>query len=231
MTIRSIGRALAAGCAALAVALLLAACGSAGDDSGASGATVAAAANANGGPGGDGGRDRTELAACLKQQGVELPAPPAGARRDGQGGPPQGGTGTTPQGAPPQSGTGTTPQGVPPQGAPGDGRAMPGGPGGGFGRDLSAAERRRMQAAFETCGGGSFMGGPGGRGGPGGSDGAPSSAAIARFVACVRRNGFDLPDANTTGRGPIFDDTRVDRDDPAFVKASRACQRYLAQTG
>ncbi len=87
-----------------------------------------------------------------------------------------------------------------------------------------------MQAAFEKCGA-RFGGGFGGRGGPGnagGSGGRPSTAALRRFVACVRENGYDLPDANTSGDGPVFDGDTVDRDDPAFVRASRACQGYLA---
>jgi hypothetical protein len=103
----------------------------------------------------------------------------------------------------------------------------PGGPGGGFGRDLSDAERRKMAAAFETCGARFGMrGGPGGPGGPG-RGGRPSTAALRRYVACVRRNGYDLPDPNTSGDGPVFDDDAVDRDDPAFVKASRSCESLL----
>ncbi|MDW5594573.1 hypothetical protein VSS74_09510 [Conexibacter stalactiti] len=216
MTTGSTLRALAAGVAALAVALPLAACGSSDDGSGSTTSTVAAAA-------GQGGRDRGELAVCLREHGVELPQPPAGAGRPD--GAPQG-EGTPPDGA-------TTPEGAP----PGDGSGPPaGGPGGGFfGRDLSDAERERLEAAFEACGGsfGGERGGPGmpGRAGAaGGRGGAPSAAALEQFVACVRRNGYDLPDANTSGDGPVFDDDAVDRDDPAFVSASRTCQRYLAPT-
>lgn len=218
-------RALATAAALAALAPLLAACGSSSDGGGAS-----AAASTTTAASGAGTRDRAALQACLREQGVELPTPPAGAGAPPSGdGPPQG-TGTTPTG-PPQ-GTGTTPAGTPPNGdrPPGDGQGGPpsgaDGRGGDFGRDLSDAERRRMQAAFEKCG--ARFGGGFGRGdGPGGRSGRPNAAALARFVACVRRNGYDLPDPDTSGDGPVFDDRAVDRDDPAFVKASRACQRYL----
>lgn len=233
-------RALAAGLAVLAVTLPLAACGSsddgAGSDSGRATSTTAAAA-------GQGGTDRAELTACLRERGVELPQLPAGDGRPD--GPPQG-AGAARDGA-------TIPQVAPREGAttpdapPGDDSAGPppggsrgsGGPAAGFfGRDLSDAERKRLEAALEACGGrfGGERGGPGmpGRGGAAGgqgSAGAPSAAALERFVACVRRNGYDLPDANTSGHGPVFDGEAVDRDDPAFVSASRTCQRYLSSTG
>ncbi|MDO8211799.1 hypothetical protein [Conexibacter sp. CPCC 206217] len=179
MTIRSAGRLLVAGLAAVAVALALAACGSSSDDGESGGATATT-------PSAAGGRDRAALAACMREQGVELPTPPAGAPRDGP-------------------------------------RIM-----GGFGRDLSDAERSRLQAALEKCGGRFMRAGPGGAGG---RAGAPSAAALQRFVACVRRNGYDLPDPNTSGDGPAFDDSTVDRDDPAFIRASRACQQLLQPAG
>ncbi len=213
MTI-NVGRAAAAAAVLGALALPIAACGSSSD--GASSTTAAAGTATNAA----GTSDRAALQACLREQGVDLPTPPAGAGR-----PPQGGSGTTPDGPPPGADGGAPPtdgQSGPPAGA--DGR---GGRGGFFGRDLSDAERRRMQAAFEKCGGrfgGGFGGGPGMAGG---SAGRPDAAALRRFVACVRRRGYDLPDPNTSGDGPVFDDSAVDRDDPAFVEASRACQRYL----
>ncbi|MDO8186182.1 hypothetical protein Q5424_03640 [Conexibacter sp. JD483] len=212
MTTSTVRRTLVTAAALAALAPVLAACGSSADDASSTTAAAGAATTAAAGM-----RDRAELQACLRQQGVELPQMPAGAGR-----PPQGGTGTTPAGPPAD---GEMPAGPPP-GADGSGGP---GPGGGF-RDLSDADRRRMQAALEKCGatfGGGF-GGPGGPGDRGGRGGRPDTAALRRFVACVRRNGYDLPDANTSGDGPVFDDRAVDRDDPAFVKASRACQRYLA---
>jgi hypothetical protein len=203
-----------------AAALTFAACGS---SSGGGGGTTSAAAatNAAGAPS---AADRTRLTACLKQHGVELPERPAGppGAAGGDGAPPPQGV-TTPGGAPPAGAT--NPGGTPPQGG------SPPGPGGAFGRDLTDAERKRMQAAFTACGARGMMGGPG-QGRPGGAaDGAPSAATLKRYVACVRRNGYDLPDPNTSGSGSVFDPGEVDRDDPAFVKASSACERLLRASG
>lgn len=194
-TIRS-----AAVAVALVAALALGACGSSsGGDEGA--ATAANAATRTAADGRPATADRERLAACLREQGVELPRRPAGAPEGGgPGGPPPG------DGGP----------------APGDGTSPPGGR---AGRALSDEERKKMEAAFEACGGRPSGVLPGG--GPGRA-GGPSVAALKRFVACVRRNGYDLPDPDTSGRGPAFDADRVDRDDPAFVKASRACQQLLA---
>jgi hypothetical protein len=47
----------------------------------------------------------------------------------------------------------------------------------------------------------------------------------------VRRNGFALPAPNTSGRGPVFDPTKVNQRDPAFVKASAKCQQLLGAPG
>jgi hypothetical protein len=55
--------------------------------------------------------------------------------------------------------------------------------------------------------------------------------SIQTYAACVRRNGYDLPDPNLSGDGPIFDEGAVDRDDPAFAKASKACQDLLRPSG
>lgn len=192
--------------AALAAALALGACGSSsgGDDGTATTASAAARTAADGRPS---AADRERLAACLREQGVELPQRPAGAPAEGApGGPPPG------DGAP-APGDGAT--------APADGASPPGGR---PGRALSEEDRKKMESAFEACGGrpgGGFGSGPGRAGGP-------SAAALKRFVACVRRNGYDLPDPDTSGRGPAFDADRVDRNDPVFVKASRACQQLLA---
>lgn len=62
---------------------------------------------------------------------------------------------------------------------------------------------------------------PNGRGGP------PMGESLDDFVACVSENGYDLPDPNTSGDGPVFDPSEVDQDDPNFKKASQACQDKL----
>ncbi|WP_320673156.1 hypothetical protein [Patulibacter defluvii] len=143
--------------------------------------------------------DREKLQACLKQQGVELPQRPAGGGPGGYGGPPPG------------AGDG----GAPPSGLPGGG----GGPGGG----LSDEQRQELQAAMAKCGvdRGRFAGG-GPRAG-----GAEYQKRVRAYVACVRKNGFDLPDPDFSGQGPVFDPQQVDQQDARFQKASRACQAKL----
>jgi hypothetical protein len=91
------------------------------------------------------------------------------------------------------------------------------------GPNASPAQRKRLQAAFQACGGR-----PGGFRRFGSGNDPAFKAALAKYVACVRRNGFDLPAPNTSGKGPVFDPRKVDRNDPKFVAASAKCQGLLA---
>jgi hypothetical protein len=95
---------------------------------------------------------------------------------------------------------------------------------------MSAAQRQKLQAAMQACG--ADFGGRGGAAGRG--DGrrpdVTSTAyrkAIRAYTACVRKNGYDLPDPDFSGKGPIFDAKKVDQDDATFKKASAACQSTL----
>jgi len=96
--------------------------------------------------------------------------------------------------------------------------------GGGFLSRLSSAERARLRAAMQRCGAplGGFR-----RFGLDASNPA-FRRALTAYVACVRRNGFDLPAPNTSGRGPVFDPSKVNRQDPRFQAASAKCQGLLA---
>jgi hypothetical protein len=105
-----------------------------------------------------------------------------------------------------------------------------------------------------TTGGGPVVVGPGGRSGPtqlpdnvrkafqacgvspptfsaGGPPPDVNSSAyrssVNRYVTCVKQNGYDLPAPNLSGNGPIFDESKVNRDDPTFQAASRKCQHLL----
>lgn len=192
-SIRVRARALAALIVLLALGATLAACGS---SSGGTTTNASATTNATRSAGRAGGFAR--LRACLQQQGVTLPRPPAG-------------------------GPGTRP----PAGAPGSGGFRRGG---GFFSRMSSAERARLQAAMQKCGApaGGFR--RFGAGGPGGANlrSAAFRRALVAYVACVRRNGFDLPSPNTSGRGPVFDASKVNRQDPKFVAANAKCQQLLA---
>jgi hypothetical protein len=143
---------------------------------------------------------RSSLFACLRQHGVTLPNRGAGA------GPPGGAPG----------GGGAAPG----DGAPGAGGAPPAGgggfPGGGAG---GIANNPKLRAAFQACGGRNFR-----------FPGAPgrfrlARTAIDKYVACVRKHGYNLPSPNFSGKGPIFP-AKI-RGNAKFQAASRACQSLL----
>jgi len=54
---------------------------------------------------------------------------------------------------------------------------------------------------------------------------------LGKFVTCVRRHGYNLPPPNTTGTGPVFDATKVNRNDPKLLTAARACQALILRRG
>lgn len=209
--------------ALLASVLALSACGG-GDDSttnaGAAGGSGTTSEQRSGARG-----DMTKLQACLKEQGVELPGRPSGQDGERPEGAPEG----MPEGAAPPEGGGPPEGGLPGGGAPptgenGEGRR------GGFG-NLSDEDREKLQKAMEKCGG--QAPGANRRGGPAGARQRPdvNSAAyrktINAYVTCVRKNGYDLPDPDFSGDGPIFDPKEVDQQDATFKKASKACQSTL----
>jgi hypothetical protein len=107
-----------------------------------------------------------------------------------------GGTGT---------GTGTTGTGTTPR------RGFFGG-GGRFANDP------KLRAALQACG--ARFGFGGGRFG-----GRISHATITKYVTCVRQHGYNLPNPNFSGKGPIFPANI--RTNAKFQAASRACQSIL----
>jgi hypothetical protein len=144
---------------------------------------------------------RAKLAACLKQHGITLPA----GRRPGAGAPPGApgaGSGNPPAGAP-GSGTGTTPRRRP--------------PGGFFG---GAGGNSKFRAALKACGA-NFPAGGRRRG--------FNRQNIQKYVTCVRQHGYDLPNPNFSGNGPVFPANI--RTNKKFQSASKACQSLLAPQG
>lgn len=215
-TIRRPGRTRALALPLIAVAAFgLGACGEDGADTAAARAADDGARQAAGTPG-SGGRaggglgartaaEREKLQSCLKQRGVTLPTLPSGGR------------GTRTDGAPPAGAPGG---GLPGAGPTGGGRGA-GGPGG-----TDAAEREKFRAALEACGAEAPAGGRR-RGDRPDVDDAAYRESITAYVACVRKNGFDLPDPDFSGDGPIFDPDEVDQSDATFRKASAACRSTL----
>jgi hypothetical protein len=187
----------------LALGGLIAACGSASSSSGTASATSSTSTTASAAAGGPNSGRRAALVACLKQHGVTLPSRPAGA--------PPGGA--APGGAPPASGgsngtgTGTTGTGTTPRG-------------GFFGGGGGFASNPKLRAAFQACGA-KF----GFRGGGRGFRGRLSRANITKYVTCVRQHGYNLPNPNFSGKGPIFPANI--QSNKKFQTASRACQNLL----
>jgi hypothetical protein len=190
-------RAFLTAAAFLSISGALVACGG---SSGSGGGTTNAAAF---GPGGQlSASDRQ----CLQKNGLSLQAGPQGG-----GTPP---TGTT--AGPPPGAAGTSTNGSGPQGG------VFIGPGGGSGPRQMPENVRK---AFQACG----IQPPN----PQTAAGRPnvnSSAfrgSVTNYVACIRQNGYDMPDPNLSGKGPVFDESKVDRNDPKFQSASQKCQHLL----
>ncbi len=107
----------------------------------------------------------------------------------------------------------------PPGGAaPGGGGLFGGGPAGAQGGPNGG----RFRAALQKCGirfigrrRGSIASTPAGR------------AALKRFAACMKKNGYKLPAPNLSGKGPVFDASKVNRSDPKFVAAGTKCQGLI----
>jgi hypothetical protein len=111
-------------------------------------------------------------------------------------------------------------------------------PGGGFlGGDASGGPklpagvtRSQYEAAIKKCGG---FGRGGGFGRSGGSAGAArfsspaAKQALAKFAACLRSNGINVPEPNTSGKGPIFNSKGLDTSSSKFAAAERKCRGDL----
>jgi hypothetical protein len=98
-------------------------------------------------------------------------------------------------------------------GAPGGGAPPSAFPGAGAGG-------AKLQAAFKACGA-NF---PARRSGA-----ALQRQTVQKYVTCVRQHGYQLPNPNFSGNGPVFPANI--RSNAKFQAASRACQNLLAPTG
>ena len=111
--------------------------------------------------------------------------------------------------------------------------STPGGPFGAAGTGAGGAPklpkgvtRAQLQAAFKKCGGGQFRGGGKGFAAAGGG-----AQRFAKFAACMRTNGVNLPQPNTSGKGPIFSTKGIDTTSASFKAADAKCIRELAPAG
>ena len=108
---------------------------------------------------------------------------------------------------PPGGGTGTTGTGTTPR------RGFFFGGGGG------PAANPKFRAALQACGAKfGFRGGQGFRG-------RITHTTITKYVTCVRQHGYNLPNPNFSGKGPIFPANI--QSNKKFQAASKACQSLL----
>jgi hypothetical protein len=86
--------------------------------------------------------------------------------------------------------------------------------------------RAQYDAAIKKCGG---FGGHGGfPGGAGARFSSPAAKqALAKFAACLRTNGVNVPAPNTSGKGPIFNTKGLDTSSPKFAAAESKCRSDL----
>lgn len=106
------------------------------------------------------------------------------------------------------------PQGAPAGGAPG------GGP-----RGLQPPEgvsQAQFEAALKKCGGGKPPQGAGGA-----LNSASARAGLVKYATCLRQNGINVPEPNTTGNGPVFNTTGIDTSSSKFKAAQGKCQSDL----
>jgi len=86
--------------------------------------------------------------------------------------------------------------------------------------------KAQYEAAIKKCGGFPRGGLPSGRGFRGFSTPA-AKQALTRFAACLRSNGVDVPEPNTSGKGPIFDTKGIDTAGAKFKAAETKCRSAL----
>jgi hypothetical protein len=120
-------------------------------------------------------------------------------------------------------------QGITLPSAPSGATLRPGGPGagapGGGARGLQLPKgvtQAQFQAALKKCGAGNFP-----RGRAGGLNSASARAGLAKYAACLRQNGINVPAPNTTGNGPVFSTKGIDTSSSKFKVAQSKCQSDL----
>jgi hypothetical protein len=104
-----------------------------------------------------------------------------------------------------------------PQGGPGAG--APGGRPRGL-QPPKGVSQAQLQAALKKCGGATRL--------PGGAfNSAPPRAALVKYAACLRQNGVNVPEPNTTGKGPVFSTKGLDTSSSTFKAAQSKCRSEL----
>jgi hypothetical protein len=88
--------------------------------------------------------------------------------------------------------------------------------------------RAQYEAALKKCGAGAFGGGFGGAGlrlkNP------VYKQALAKFATCMRENGVNVPQPNTSGKGPVFNIKGLNAASAQFKTAETKCTPELRGT-
>jgi hypothetical protein len=87
--------------------------------------------------------------------------------------------------------------------------------------------RAQFGEALKSCGGGAGFAGNHFRRDRGALKSGGFHKALARFASCLRQNGVDIGEPNTTGKGPIFDTKGINTGSPRFKAASAKCRSVL----
>jgi hypothetical protein len=103
----------------------------------------------------------------------------------------------------------------------GPGARGPGGGASGF-QLPKGVTQAQFQAALKKCGGGNLA-----RGRAGAFNTASARAGLAKYAACLRKNGINVPEPNTTGKGPVFNTKGIDTSSSKFKAAQSKCQSDL----
>jgi hypothetical protein len=98
-----------------------------------------------------------------------------------------------------------------------------GGAGGGLPKGVTRAQ---FTEALKSCGGGSFGSGHFKRA-PHAFTSPAFHQALTRFAACLRQNGVNVGEPNTTGKGPVFDTKGLNTGSPQFKAAETKCRSVL----
>jgi hypothetical protein len=103
----------------------------------------------------------------------------------------------------------------------------PGQPGGGFLGGFKSTlpkgmTRAQYLADVQKCGGGRFSGGTGLSGGRRFND-PTITRELAKFAACMREHGVNVPAPNANGKGPIFNTKGLNPSSAQFKAAESKC--------
>jgi hypothetical protein len=114
-----------------------------------------------------------------------------------------------------------------PQRAPGAGGFLGGGGASGSRAQLpKGMTRTQYQEALKSCGA-NFVGRGHFRRAPGSFNSPRFHDALARFAACLRQNGVNIGEPNTSGKGPVFDTKGINTGSTQFKAAETKCRSTL----